>query len=263
MIVPSTCGFSVCQAISSVLVTVMKSPPRNTRATPGSANSAVASGLRAAVSGAGGEIGGAARPITSRPGQEFQGGGVGGAFGFDEHAANASKMRRDTGSVSQSYSGCHCIPTAKPGALTTRTASIWPSGAIPSATRPGRKLVDALVVQRVHRDLGRAGDPVQPASRGHPHARAPCPGAPGGRMHRRRVVDPVGQVLQPLVQRAAERHVQLLEAAADRQQRHAAGDRGADQRQRRAVARGSSGVPSGAAARHTGWAARSTGCRSG
>ena len=40
---PSTCGFSVCQLSSSVLVTVMKSPPRNTRATPGSPNRAVAS----------------------------------------------------------------------------------------------------------------------------------------------------------------------------------------------------------------------------
>ena len=38
MMTPRTCGFSACQEISSFLVTVMKSPPRKTRATPGSAN---------------------------------------------------------------------------------------------------------------------------------------------------------------------------------------------------------------------------------
>ena len=51
MIAPSTCGFSACHEVASVLVTVMKSPPRNTRATPGRANSALASGLRSAESG--------------------------------------------------------------------------------------------------------------------------------------------------------------------------------------------------------------------
>ena len=40
------------------------------------------------------------------------------------------------------------------------------------------------------------------------------------------------------MQRAAEGDVQLLDAAADRQDRHAARDRGADQRQRGGVARG-------------------------
>ena len=52
MIVASTCGFSAGQSISSVLVMVTKSLPRNTRATPGRSNSALASGLRAAVDGA-------------------------------------------------------------------------------------------------------------------------------------------------------------------------------------------------------------------
>ena len=53
-----------------------------------------------------------------------------------------------------------------------------------------------------------------------------------------------GAVIQPavhrvhlLVQRAAEGDVQLLDAAADRQDRHAARDRGADQRQRGFVGR--------------------------
>ena len=42
---------------------------------------------------------------------------------------------------------------------------------------------------------------------------------------------PAGQLVHMLVQRAAQRHVQLLDAAADAQQRQAARDGAADQRQ--------------------------------
>jgi hypothetical protein len=48
----------------------------------------------------------------------------------------------------------------------------------------------------------------------------------------RRMVDAPWQVLDSLVEAAAQRHVQFLEAAADRQQRDAGGDRRTDQRQR-------------------------------
>ena len=71
---------------------------------------------------------------------------------------NARRSRARQMSVRQSFSGCHCTPTAKPGTgpagvATTCTASIVPSGATPSTTQTGRQPVDALVVQRVHRDL--------------------------------------------------------------------------------------------------------------
>ena len=72
---PSTCGFSVCQADRSDLVTVTKSPPRNTRDTPGSANSALASGLRSAASAVAKSA--VPAPITSRPGRNFSVAGLG------------------------------------------------------------------------------------------------------------------------------------------------------------------------------------------
>jgi len=50
------------------------------------------------------------------------------------------------------------------------------------------------------------------------------------------MVDPAGHVLHLLVQRAAQGHIQFLDAAADRQHRQAARHRRADQRQRGVVA---------------------------
>ena len=80
---------------SSVLVTVMKSPPRKTRATPGRANSAL--GQRAALGGGGrGEIGSAVAHDVAA-GQELQGGGIGRAFGLDEHVAGLLLVQRETG----------------------------------------------------------------------------------------------------------------------------------------------------------------------
>ena len=52
------------------------------------------------------------------------------------------------------------------------------------------------------------------------------------------MVHPIRQVLQTLVQRATERHVEFLKAPADRQQGNAPGHGGADQRQSDAVSRG-------------------------
>src|SRR5208337_2181999 len=59
----------------SVLVTAMKSPPRKTRATPGSSNSALANGLRAALSVEAKSA--VEKPITSRPGKNFRVAGFG------------------------------------------------------------------------------------------------------------------------------------------------------------------------------------------
>ena len=56
-------------------MTATKSAPRNTRTTPGSANSAVASGLRAAASAEAKSAVDA--PITSRPGRNFSVAGLG------------------------------------------------------------------------------------------------------------------------------------------------------------------------------------------
>ncbi len=51
------------------------------------------------------------------------------------------------------------------------------------------------------------------------------------------MVDPAGQVLDLRGQRATKGHVQFLDAAADRQKRHAALDGEPDERQRRGVPR--------------------------
>src|ERR1019366_5972339 len=75
MIAPSTCAFSVSHGTSSVLVTVTKSPPRNTRATPSRPNNAVASGERAAEALEAKSA--VERPITSRPGRNFNVAGFG------------------------------------------------------------------------------------------------------------------------------------------------------------------------------------------
>ena len=51
-----------------------------------------------------------------------------------------------------------------PGAPATVTASTRPSGAVPSTTRPGAQLVDALGVHGVHHGGVPAGDPRQHAA---------------------------------------------------------------------------------------------------
>ena len=68
-------------------------------------------------------------------------------------------MPRETASVIQSYSGCHCTPTANPGAVATRTASIVPSGAVPSRDDPRRQLVMPWLCNEL------IGNVVAPATR--------------------------------------------------------------------------------------------------
>ena len=83
MTAPRMAGFRCFQSPSR-LVTEMKSEPKNTRLTSGMANSALARGERPARLGAG-EIGHRAFAHHLAAGKEFQGGGIGGGFGLDEH----------------------------------------------------------------------------------------------------------------------------------------------------------------------------------
>ena len=126
---------------------------------------------------------------------------------------------------------------ARPACATTRTASMVPSGAVPSTTSPGAsRSTPWLCSEFTAISVVPASPCSQPPGVMRIAVRLALPHLHRG-LHRRGVVDPVGQVLQPLVQRAAHRDVQFLEAAADRQQRHAARHGGADQRQGGAVAR--------------------------
>ena len=79
--------------MASLLVTVMKSAPRNTRATPGSSNNAVASGLGTAASGLAKSA--VRAPITSRPGRNFSVAG----FGVSSVSMNMGALRQRTDSV--------------------------------------------------------------------------------------------------------------------------------------------------------------------
>ncbi len=75
MIAPRTAGF-MCFQSSSPLVTEMKSEPKKTRLTPGTANRALASGERAAASRVG-KSATVPSPMTSRPGRNFSVAGLG------------------------------------------------------------------------------------------------------------------------------------------------------------------------------------------
>ena len=104
---------------------------------------------------------------------------------------------------------------------------------------PWRQSIDTLAMQRVDLDpRGPAQQPLEPAAGGEVHwmgqsiALRPRLGLVGA------VVAPARQLVHMLVQAAAQRHVELLDAAADGQERHAAGNRAADQRQRGGVAVG-------------------------
>ena len=84
-------GFRCFQSPSR-LVTEMKSAPKNTRLTSGMANSALARGERPALFGAG-KIGHRAFAHHLAAGQEFEGGGIGGGFGLDEHGGALGSAR--------------------------------------------------------------------------------------------------------------------------------------------------------------------------
>src|SRR5471030_1764883 len=68
-------GFRICQSLSSALVTVTKSPPKNTRSTPSTANRRLANGDAAAVSAPAKSI--VPFSITTRPGRNFRVDGLG------------------------------------------------------------------------------------------------------------------------------------------------------------------------------------------
>ena len=88
--------------------------------------------------------------------------------------------------------------------------------------------------------------------------------APVRRSFREPVIEPARHLVDPLVQGAAERDIQLLDAAADRQHRHVAPHRLANQRQCRrvAVADRAACLVDGSARRRNGWGRHSRGCRS-
>ena len=104
-------------------------------------------------------------------------------------------------------------------------------------------LVDALAVQRVHADGLAAEEPREGAARDEPDL-MPVGEDDGGigmdlavLQPRHAMVHASGQLADLGMQRAAEGDVHLLQAAADAEDRHAAGDAGLDQRQRQRVAR--------------------------
>ena len=103
--------------------------------------------------------------------------------------------------------------------------------------QPWRQLQHPLVVQRVHRNhIPVPRQPRQQRPRRQLHVmRLGRPAERNMLVARRRVIHPPRQVLDALVQTPAQRHVQLLHPTADRQDRHAMLDGGADQRQHRRV----------------------------
>ena len=93
----------------------------------------------------------------------------------------------------------------------------------------GRVISPAPSVQRHRAPLG-------PSGGWKPHAVGFGDAQPRELLQRRGMIEPARQILQALMQRAAEGDVQLLQPAADRQHRQAGLERGADQRQGHGVA---------------------------
>src|SRR5476649_1818583 len=75
MMPPRMEGFRMCQSLSSALVTVTKSAPKNTRSTPSTANRRLANGDAAAVSAPAKSI--VPLSMTTRPGRNFRVDGLG------------------------------------------------------------------------------------------------------------------------------------------------------------------------------------------
>src|SRR5216683_131370 len=75
MMPPRIDGLRTCQSRSAVLVTVTKSEPKNTRSTPSTANSLLASGDGAAASADAKSI--VPFSMTTRPGRNFRVDGLG------------------------------------------------------------------------------------------------------------------------------------------------------------------------------------------
>ena len=117
-----------------------------------------------------------------------------------------------------------------------------PSSATPSITHALAGFEDALAVQRIHPDglaaeqsrKGAAGREVDVVAVGEHHRRIGMDLAVLQPRHA--VVHAAGDFADFRMQRAAEGDVHLLQAAADAEHRHAAGDAGFRQRQRDVVA---------------------------
>ena len=152
-------------------------------------------------------------------------------------AAKASNNFIDTGFSSARCSGCHCRASAKAGASGTLNASTWPSSATASSRARGARrstpwacsefTLHAALAQQAMQHA--AFDDVDVVRRRIVHVGV-------GRLGRA-MIAPALDLVHELMQRAAQRHVDFLQAAADREQRHAAVDRMADQRQGGGVAR--------------------------
>ena len=157
-------------------------------------------------------------------------------------APKALNRVRLIGLVCGSYSACHWTPRAKAGAPAMLIASIVPSSAMPSSTMrlPGSRMpCPCSEFTRI------ASQPSSFANAPSASSRTSCRSANttvrigmdlAVLEPRHAVVHAAGQLADLRMERAAERDIHLLQAAADAEQRHAALDAGLDQRQRHRVA---------------------------
>ena len=82
--------------------------------------------------------------------------------------------------------------------------------------KSGGGTIDTLGVQRIDHHLGCAGERHQKSARGQRNAVGWSKWAVGGVLWRA-VIESAGDLVHPLVQGTAKRHVQLLDTATDRQ----------------------------------------------
>ena len=160
-------------------------------------------------------------------------------------------------------SGCHCSASAKAGASGTLKASTWPSSATASSRARGARRSTPWACSEFTCHAALAQQAMQQAAFDDVDVvRRRIVDVGVGRLGRA-MVAPAFDLVHQLMQRAAQRHVDFLQAAADREQRHAAIDRMADQRQRGGVARRIvRGARPAVLASHSDAARRWTGCRS-
>ena len=154
-------------------------------------------------------------------------------FACDRAACpKAANSARENGFFITCHSGCHCTASVNPGAERTVKPSIEAIGRARLDVEALTQLLHALRVQRVHHDAIDACQPAQQSARGQLD------------LVRRLVLDfervalvlavveHARHFLHLLPQRTAVSDVQLLEPAADREERHARRDHTRDQRQR-------------------------------
>ena len=157
------------------------------------------------------------------------------------------------------HSGCHCTPSTQPRVSGGAHRLDGAVGRHRLHHQAGRQRSIACAVQRVHQDLRRPDHAGQAAGQRHQVRGAVAlleRAAPAA------MVEAARLGMDRLEQRAAERHVQLLDAAADRQDGDASGDSLGDQRAgwwRRAPGRADQG--SGFRRRRSGRDGHCSGCR--